>query len=528
MQKKILYCFISLILFSIPWFGGPGYFLFGAFVPLLLIQEEFAAPKKKGIKGSFFLYYALTFLCWNIVNVYWIKNAVWVGAIAAIIINTILMAVPFMIYHYVWKRAGRALAYTILVTGWISAEYAYLHGQISFPWILLGNGFANNVGIIQWYEYTGLFGGGLWVLVMNLLIFEAVKKYRRAKNIRHFILPAAVAVVPVIVSLIIYYRYKETENPITVEVIQPNIFEEEKFMTMSQREQIKTILNLAGNAPGDVDFIVTPETSVDNGIWENDILHDRTIAQFKRFLFDKYPNASFVLGATTYRWYNEEDKTITARKRKNFDYPLDAFNTALFIDTTDFIDIYHKSKLVIGAETMPFYENLKSLEKFSLDLGGFTGLMGKGQERSVFVKSEDKKIGVAICYESIYGEYCSEYIENGAEALFVITNDSWWGNTAGHRQHFSFARLRAVELRRSIARSANTGISGFINQRGDVISRTKWNERTSQTGVINLNDKITFYAKYGDMAGRLCGYVFLLSALYYIAYIRRKKDHVVD
>jgi len=527
MPKRVLYPIISILLFSVPWFGGPGYFLFGAFVPMLLIQEEFNGPKKKGIKNRFFTWYTLTFLCWNIVNVYWIKNAVWIGAIAAIIINTILMVVPFMIYHYVWKRAHRALAYTLFVTAWIAAEYIYLHGEISFPWILLGNGFANDVKAVQWYEYTGLFGGSIWVLIMNLLIFKAVKKYRNAKNILHFILPVLVAVVPVTISLMIYYNYEEKEAPIVVEVVQPNIFEEEKFMTMTQREQINIILELSQNAPQNVDFIVTPETSVDHGIWENKLEENITLGWFKRFLFDNYPSSSFVLGATTYRRYDENNRSITSRTNPNIDFWYDAYNTALFIDTTDIIRVYHKNKLVIGAETMPFYEQLKFLEKFSLDLGGFTGLMGRDMERTVFVKDDNKKVGVAICYESIYGEYCGEFIDNGAESLFVITNDSWWGNTAGHRQHLAFARLRAIEFRRSIARSANTGISGFIDQRGDIISRTRWDERTSQTGRINLNDKITFYAKYGDMAGRLACYVFLLGILYYVAYSRRKKDHIV-
>ena len=81
-----------------------------------------------------------------------------------------------------------------------------------------------------------------------------------------------------------------------------------------------------------------------------------------------------------------------------------------------------------------------------------------------------------ICYESVYGEYSTGYIKKGAQAIFIMTNDGWWDNTAGHRQHLYFASLRAIEARRAIARSANTGISAFVNQRGDILQPTRYDE----------------------------------------------------
>ena len=112
--------------------------------------------------------------------------------------------------------------------------------------------------------------------------------------------------------------------------------------------------------------------------------------------------------------------------------------------------------------------------------------------------------------------------------MFVITNDGWWGDTFGYRQHFSYSRIRAVETRRSVARSANTGISGFINQRGEVVQRFGWDKRGILVGEVMLNEKETFYTKYGDTVGRAASYVFVLSLLYYIAYRRRKKDYLYE
>ena len=95
----------------------------------------------------------------------------------------------------------------------------------------------------------------------------------------------------------------------------------------------------------------------------------------------------------------------------------------------------------------------------------------------------------------------------------IITNDGWWKNTAGHKQHLSYASLRAIETRRSIARSANTGISAFINQKGDIESQTKWWEEAYLNKELNLNNKITIFVKYGDLVGRVSGFLFFLFML---------------
>lgn len=135
----------------------------------------------------------------------------------------------------------------------------------------------------------------------------------------------------------------------------------------------------------------------------------------------------------------------------------------------------------------------------------------------------------AICYESVYGAYVGEFVRNGAQLLLVITNDGWWRDTAIHRQHFSFSRLRAIEHRRAVARSANTGISGFINARGDVVGATLgWAERGVLTQAVAVSDEQTFYTRYGDYLGRVAEYLMLLCVLYYVAYRIKRRNYLVD
>ena len=529
MKNRIVLISLSVLLLSLPWLGFPGYTLWVAFVPLLILQEKLSREKNwKGKPRRFFGYAAVTFLVWNIVTVYWIKNATWIGVVAAFAVNTFISTVSFMVYHYVWRRAPRALAYTVLVSFWIAYEYVYINGEISFPWLILGNGFANTVRAVQWYEYTGILGGSLWVWIVNLLVYEAWRKFRACRCAGAFALPVVIALTPLVVSWAMYARYQEAERPVTVTVVQPNLDPYEEKFVLPQWDQARLILSLAERAPADADYIVTPETSFDYTLWEENLPDNPLIRTLREFMRTHYPGAQLIIGATTFRRYGSKaEASATARTNSNIDFWYDVYNSAIRIDTAS-VSVYHKSKLVAGAEMIPHYRRFEFLKSLSLELGGVSGMLGVDPERSTFASEDGTQVGVAICYESVYGEYCTEYVGKGAEALFIITNDGWWGDTPGYRQHFSFARLRAIELRRSVARSANTGISGFIGQRGDVLAKTGWDERTALTGTINLNDRLTFYARHGDMIGRICLYTTLLSLLYFIAYRRRKKGYLVD
>ncbi|WP_306429522.1 nitrilase-related carbon-nitrogen hydrolase [Sphingobacterium sp. E70] len=115
----------------------------------------------------------------------------------------------------------------------------------------------------------------------------------------------------------------------------------------------------------------------------------------------------------------------------------------------------------------------------------------------------------------------AKYVKKGAQFIAIITNDGWWGNTSGKDQHLQYAKLRAIENRRWVARSANTGISGFINQRGDIVQQTKWWEPAALNQEINLSEEITTYTKVGDIAAYL-GLAIALGG--FLIIIVRKRD----
>ncbi|MDE5636456.1 MAG: apolipoprotein N-acyltransferase, partial [Alistipes sp.] len=198
MKRRLSAVIISVVLLSSGWLGGTGLTLLGAFVPLLWLSDSYGATRRDWWRV--FGWAALTFVLWNAATIWWIWGATPVGPFAATLASTTLNMIAFMLYRTVSQRAPRALGYTLLTAGWIATEYWYTVGEFSWPWLILGNGFSHDVWAVQWYEYTGVFGGSLWVLVANIAIYEAW----RTRSLRRAATAAAAVLVPAAVSLAIY------------------------------------------------------------------------------------------------------------------------------------------------------------------------------------------------------------------------------------------------------------------------------------------------------------------------------------
>jgi apolipoprotein N-acyltransferase len=196
-------------------------------------------------------------------------------------------------------------------------------------------------------------------------------------------------------------------------------------------------------------------------------------------------------------------------------------NAAMRVLPDQFPQVYYKSKLVPGAEFFPFKKFLPFLGPLVRKLGGsYAGLIPQ-DERVAFYHTSDSSwaAGPIICYESVFGEYVSGYIEQGATMLFIMTNDGWWDNTPGHKQHLAYASLRAIEQRKPIARAANTGISGFIDVYGRAGNLTRYNEANAVQGTIYPNSFRTVYSRTGDVIARFCllllgGFLLYSLAIY--------------
>jgi len=541
-KKKYLYL-LSLISGLLLTFGWPAngfpLLLFFGFIPILFIEDYIFNNKNLFNRFSFFWYAIISMIIWNTLTTYWIYYSTAVGVVFAILLNSLFMAFTLSLFHYTRTVLKHNSAYISFIIYWITFEYLHLNWDLTWSWMNLGNGFANHPAWIQWYEYTGCFGGTFWILFVNLMIFRAIKFFiNKEKTFNYRLLFAAACgdaiLIPIIISLFIYYFHEDKGKLVNVEIVQPNIDPyNEKFGGLTPEQQLAKLLKLARlKTDNKTELLVCPETAIPEGVWENNLNDSRSIDSLHLFI-KKFPQLNILTGMASYKAYLKgEPISATARHFEDEDSWYDAYNTAILMDTSSKIQLYHKSKLVPGVEKMPFSKYMKFLEKYALDLGGIIGSLGTQDERSVFY-SADKKIKAApvICYESIYGEFVSEYVQNDANIICVITNDGWWENTAGYRQHFQYARLRAIETRRSIVQSANTGISGFINQRGDVLQKTSWWQGNVLKQDVPLNEEKTFYVKYGDYIARTALYMSVIILLYsfFLSIANRfKKKNIIE
>ena len=148
-----------------------------------------------------------------------------------------------------------------------------------------------------------------------------------------------------------------------------------------------------------------------------------------------------------------------------------------------------------------------------LNIGDATSIGNFSKQDTLSIFNES--IAPVICYESIYGDYVRKFVQKGAEVIFIITNDGWWKETSGYRQHNMYAQLRAIETRRYIARSANTGISSVINLRGEIEQSLDWDTKGLIEARLLLNPHPTFYVQYGDFLGRISGFLSIILLLYF-------------
>lgn len=519
--KNILLSILSGFLFTIGWptYGIP-FFLFFAFVPLFFIEEDFLLKRNK---KHFFLLIYLAFFLWNFFKTWWIAKASLVGGVFAVVVNSLLMTLVFWVFHFVRKRLPDQMALPFFVFVWIAFEKFHLNWDFSWPWLHLGNGFSEYPQWIQWYEYTGYFGGSLWILLVNIMIYKTISNHLKNKIFlqtgKLLIKSTLLILIPLIISYYINKNYIEKGTAYNVLIAQPNFDPwEEKFM-YSNLQLAQDLLSLAKNKKADL--LVAPETAL------SQYTEIETFSLTKPYqLLSEYASSNHInilTGVDFIHWYEKTDTLIpvTANKTKN-GRSYNMYNSAVFITPEHNYQIYHKSKLVVGAEYTPFSNILIPLigDWVIKTIGISLGSNISQEDVSVF---ENKKLKVApiICYESVYGEYVTKYVRKGANLLAVITNDGWWGNTEGHRQHISIARIRAIENRRDLVQSANTGISAHINQKGEILDSLSYEKRGVLQVKVLLNNQTSFYTKHGDYIARVS--IFMAILLFIYAISQRKK-----
>lgn len=530
-MKNFLLVLLSstLLILSFPYTGSFTPFVFVGLVPLFILRQQFLASSKKPWKLGLWIY--LSFLLWNLGTTWWVANASVSGAIFAFTINTLLMTLVFGLWSFIDRKIHTRYSFFMLIPIWLLFEFGHHRWDLSWPWLTMGNYFSVRTGWVQWYEWTGTLGGSAWILLVNILVFRLYQVYREvAKRNQYIFTILGVLLVPIVISQLLQVFAIPSLQPkqLHAVIVQPNIDPyKEKFTISATNEGFAdSIVALANrHVTAQTDLVLAPETALPLSFQE-ERLHTFAFGQSLAAQVQKWPHANLLIGASTIRIF-EQKLSVASTPIPNSSEWYESYNSSVLLTKTAPPQYVHKSKLVPGVELVPFSAYLPFLSAIAIENGGSSGTLGVEKEPKVMAiqpdvdKNQTNKeaqtvtLAPIICYESIYGDFVRRQVQKGAQALCILTNDGWWGNTPGYKQHFSFARLRAIENRRWVLRSANTGTSGSIDPSGKIIKKTPYWVKTAFSQSIQLRSDQTFYTTYGDwLAGISISWILLCFSIF--------------
>lgn len=477
---------------------------FVALIPVAILAAR-AADEGRTVGPVVRAWLAFGFIGYGL-NLYWIAVALalWTKMAFAGYIASLIWLAPFValtgVVVFVLRRITNGPLTILLPVAWVTLEVVlnYL-SDLSFPWLPLGLAVARVPMAIQVADVSGVHGVSFWIALSNGLLADAylLRLERRAIVTR---LAAAVILACAVVGYGAWRISTTIVRPLApIAIVQPNISEREKLSGRPERPYIETLAEgtrrvLAASDPA---LIVWPEATLDGYLPRRrahlDSLAALASAEGTPILFG---NLDFVFtGPETYDYYN----------------------AAILTDEQGRVDVfpaYHKQFLVPVVERVPF-----------LNPAWFTGVayfggFGRGKNVPPY-RLPFGEFGVLICYESIYPRLSRHYRREGADLLVNITNDAWFGRTSAPYQHHAHLPLRAVENRVGIVRSANTGISGYIDPLGRVREATELEVPAAEAYLAETTDVITPFVRFGDWLGGLCA-ALTAVAMTVAAYRRRR------
>lgn len=483
----LVLCFPTIDLYILAWF---------VLVPFLLSLYD-KEPKQSFLAGVFFgIPYFFGTLYWIYYSINHYGNIPFIVSIFLVALLCLYLSLYTgffaLLFSMTIKRTNLPSLF-IAPIFWVVLEYLRSYLFTGFPWSSLGYSQYKLLTLIQIADITGIYGVSFLVVAVNGALADIFFIRRKVKDMPLFPLSQTVigfsALALVIIITIIYGQWKMGQQTpgeyVTVSIVQGNFEQDEKWEPAYQRSVIETYQNLSYEAATDLpSIIVWPETAVPF-MFQTDESLTNELLHFQRRI-DTY----LLFGSILYKGTQEGKRSFS--------------NSAVLLDKTGkSIYEYDKIHLVPFGEYIPLRKVLFFINKLVVGVGDYS----EGKHYAV-AQTPFGSFATVICYEIIFPGLVRKFFTDEGAFLINITNDAWFGRTTGPYQHFSIAVFRAIENRKPVIRAANTGISGFIDSTGRIISKTELFQQDSITSTIKTSETKSFYTKYGDLFSYLC---FILS-----------------
>ncbi|OFY66348.1 MAG: apolipoprotein N-acyltransferase [Bacteroidetes bacterium RBG_13_42_15] len=447
---------------------------FMALVPFFFFIRK--KTLKEVLLGSY-----IAALIWSTGTVYWIGWATVAGAIGTLIVYPIYFVLFALLLHWTLKFWGEK-AFWMTPVIWTAIEMITASGQLAFPWNIIGYSQSYYRYPIQFASLTGVYGISIWIILINVLFYQ-VLKHRKGKFSRYIFSLIVLYLVPWIHGLFALPENRPEINR-TVALIQGNIDPRKKWTPAFIDSNFVIYHDLTEQSHRfSPDLIIWPETATPCYL-----RYRYSYLQKVKDQIDSL-NVPLLTGTPDYVWIDENHFAV--------------YNAALLLRPKSWeVELYYKQNLVPFSERVPFVDQIPFLynlaARMDLDIGSYA----PGHSTGIFSINPGTtnafRFSTIICFESVFPYLVRKFMANGAQFLVIITNDGWFGNTAGPYQHAQMAIFRAIENRTWIARCANTGISMFIDPSGKVVSRTRLNQKSTLVHQIGLQDNRSFFNRHGE------------------------------
>ncbi|MEW6418564.1 MAG: apolipoprotein N-acyltransferase [Nitrospirota bacterium] len=491
----LVLCFPTIDLFFLAWI---------ALVPFLL--SLYGKKSKEAFKAGLFFgipyFFGTLYWIYHSINHY--GNIPFVTSIVIVILLCLYLSLYTGIFAFLFSmtiKTSRLPTLFVAPVFWIVLEFLRSYLFTGFPWSSIGYTQYKFLAAIQISDITGIYGISFLVVAVNGAIADIFLIKRRIKDmplfpLLHTVIGFSILLIFIISVFLYGYLRLGEERPgkyLRASIIQGNIEQDKKWEPAYQNAVIESYRNLslraASSSPS---MIIWPETAVP--------FFFKTDREYTKELIDFQINANLLFGS------------VLVKGKKDGKYLLS--NSAVMLDKAGMVSyIYDKIHLVPFGEYVPLQKALFFVDKLVEGVGDYI-------PGNHYFRAETPFGGFAtlICYEIIFPGLVRKFYSNGGDFIVNITNDAWFGKTTGPYQHFSMAVFRAVENRKPLIRAANTGISGFIDSNGRIISKTNLFNQVVLTGDIKTDATRSFYTKYGD----LFSYIWIVYSIVLLANILGK------
>jgi apolipoprotein N-acyltransferase len=504
-----------LLAFSFPswnpaWDGS--YLAFIALIPLFFACEK-QSPKMVFCLGfvSGLFSFAIS-VSWVTISMHQYGGLPWsVSAFLMILLSAYL---AIYVGCFIWV-VGLSEKHLLVVApfAWVALEY--LRGQLltGFPWNALGYSQYRHLPFIQIADITSVYGVSALIVFTNVALFLIIQTAWNQKIIAKM---PAVALSAVLAGTFLYGYYRLSlpmgiGEPLRVAVVQGNIDQAIKWTPSVRDKTLETYEKLSFSFSKQADLVIWPEAALPIFFQNEPLVQQRLVDLTQR------GDYALLFGSPAFK----------AEKSGQISLLNSAYLLSPSLTGTPLFQ-YDKMHLVPFGEYVPLKTALFFVDKMVTGIGEFI----PGNDATVMEMSFDKDgvsappiIGTAICFEVIFPELVRQFVKNGANVMTTITNDAWFGRSAAPYQHFSMVVFRAIENRVPFARSANTGLSGFIDAHGTILQRSDLFVEEARREDLSRGFRKTVYTVYGDFFA-IGSLIFTFIFIVFVTVTRKMKVNI--